>query len=266
VLLRSEASAIEQEPQQATGYDCNPSRAHLSKARVTRLTVCNHFGLRRVLLEAVFDERAARGGLHRIAEVMAGSDPQADLLRIIEIICDFWNFDPGTLRLLHAAGANDPEFEACLRERNERRRHVLSVLVHRIAGSRRLTPQTEDDLTDVLFALTSFHFVTQLTTEERTKCLRAISFRTLPWMLWVGLCEDDRCVCACTGGLLRVLIVQNASAAAIDGLVPSAKWRCVAINSTVVSFFCLETLVMGTLAVRGESGMPKSAVRDSCGP
>jgi AcrR family transcriptional regulator len=139
------------------------------KARVTRLTVYNHFGSRRVLLEAVFDERAARGGLHRIAEVMAGSDPQADLLRIIEIFCDFWNFDPGTLRLLHAAGANDPEFEACLRERNERRRHVLSVLVHRIAGSRRLTPQTEDDLTDVLFALTSFHFVTQLTTAERTK-------------------------------------------------------------------------------------------------
>jgi hypothetical protein len=33
------------------------------------------------LLEAVFDERAARGGLHRVADVMAGSDPQAALLQ-----------------------------------------------------------------------------------------------------------------------------------------------------------------------------------------
>ena len=44
------------------------------KASVTRLTVYNQFGSRRALLEAVFDERAARGGLHRIADVMAGAD------------------------------------------------------------------------------------------------------------------------------------------------------------------------------------------------
>jgi hypothetical protein len=34
--------------------------------------------------------------------------------------CDLWSFDPGALGLLHAAGANDPEFEASVRERNER--------------------------------------------------------------------------------------------------------------------------------------------------
>src|SRR6202521_1839411 len=59
------------------------------KAGVTRLTVYNQFGSRRALLEAVFDQTAARGGLHRIAEAMAGPDPQAGLLEIIAIFCDF---------------------------------------------------------------------------------------------------------------------------------------------------------------------------------
>src|SRR5215831_12357742 len=36
------------------------------RAGVTRLTVYNQFGSRRALLEAVFDDMAERGGLHRI--------------------------------------------------------------------------------------------------------------------------------------------------------------------------------------------------------
>jgi AcrR family transcriptional regulator len=138
------------------------------KARVTRLTVYNQFGSRRALLEAVFDERAARGGLYRIPEVMAGSDPQAGLLQIIAIFCDFWSFDPDALGLLHAAGASDPDFGASVRERNERRRHLLSVLVHRMAKDRQLRRKTLADLIDVLFALTSFQFFSQLTAGARS--------------------------------------------------------------------------------------------------
>src|SRR3981081_1810600 len=85
------------------------------KAGVTRLTVYNRFGSRRALLEAVFDERAARGGLHRLAGAMAPPDPHAGLLEIIGIFCDFWSFDPGTLGQLHAAGASDPEFDVSVR-------------------------------------------------------------------------------------------------------------------------------------------------------
>ena len=138
------------------------------KAGVTRLTVYNQFGSRRALLEAVFDQRAARGGLHRIAEAMAGSDPYAGLLKVIVIFCDFWSFEPGALGQLHAAGASDPEFDASMRERNERRRHLLAVLVDRIAEDRELRSQTRGDLVDVLFALTSFPFFSQMTAGQRT--------------------------------------------------------------------------------------------------
>ena len=138
------------------------------KAGVTRLTVYNQFGSRRALLEAVFDERAARGGLHRIAEAMAASDPQAGLLQVIAIFCDFWSYDPGALGRLHAAGASDPEFDASVRERNERRRRLLSVLVGRMAEGTHPRPKALGNLVDVLFALTSFPFFSQLTAGART--------------------------------------------------------------------------------------------------
>jgi AcrR family transcriptional regulator len=163
------------------------------KAGVTRLTVYNQFGSRRALLEAVFDQRAARGGLHRIAEAMAGSDPNAGLVEIIGIFCDFWSFDPGTLGQLHAAGASDPEFDVSVRERNERRRHLLAVLVDRMAeggkprsktpgdktpgdkthgdkthGEKARGEKARRDLVDVLFALTSLPFFSQLTAGKRT--------------------------------------------------------------------------------------------------
>ena len=137
------------------------------KAGVTRLTVYNQFGSRRALMEAVFDERAERGGLFRIVEAMQDPDPQAALRRIIAIFCDFWSSDPGTMRLLHAAGASDAEFADSVHERNERRRSVLSVIVHRLAAGR-APPKALGNLVDVLFALTSFAFFWQLTAGKRT--------------------------------------------------------------------------------------------------
>jgi hypothetical protein len=120
------------------------------------------------LLEAVFDDMAARGGLHRIRAAMARPDPQAGLLEIIAIFCDFWSFAPDALGPLHAAGASDPEFGASVRERNERRRGLLSVLVRRMAKDRKLRPKALGDLIDVLFALTSFPFFSQLTAGGRS--------------------------------------------------------------------------------------------------
>src|SRR5262249_14640565 len=119
-------------------------------------------------LEAVFDEMAVRGGLHRIPAVMAGSDPQAGLLQGICIFFGFLGFGSHALWPLHAARGNDPEFWASVRGRNERRRGLLSVLVRRMAKDRKLRPKALGDLIDVLFALTSFPFFSQLTAAGRT--------------------------------------------------------------------------------------------------
>src|SRR5712675_2383224 len=60
-------------------------------AGVTRLTVYNQFGSRRGLLEAVFDDIARQGGLHRLGDAMAMPDPCAALDRVVEIFCAFWS-------------------------------------------------------------------------------------------------------------------------------------------------------------------------------
>jgi AcrR family transcriptional regulator len=137
-------------------------------AGVTRLTVYNQFGSRRALLEAVFDDRAKRGGLHRLAEAMADADPRAGLQRVIGIFCDFWSFDRGALARLHSTGVSDAELEESIRARNERRRSVLSVLVNRMAERGDVRPAARKDLIDTLFALTSFHVFAELAAGNRS--------------------------------------------------------------------------------------------------
>jgi AcrR family transcriptional regulator len=152
------------------------------KARVARLTVYKQFGSRRALLEEVFDDMAARSGLHRIAEAMAGPDPHQALHRIIAIFCDFWSFDTAALSYLHATGANDTEFNQSVRERNERRRHLLSQLVRRMVRGRQSSTKSHKELIDVLFALTSLPFFAQLIFNGQTT--------TTACRLIQGLSED----------------------------------------------------------------------------
>ena len=137
------------------------------RAGVTRLTVYNQFGSRRALLEAVFDDIAERGGLHRIREVMTTPDPQAALQQIVAIFCGFWSAHRGALWRLHAASATDPEFGESLRARNQRRRHLLSVLVDRMIDGGAKRPEVAIELIDVLFALTSVAFFWELTAGGR---------------------------------------------------------------------------------------------------
>jgi AcrR family transcriptional regulator len=137
------------------------------RAGVTRLTVYNQFGSRRALLEAVFDDMAERGGLHRIREAMAKTDPKVALQEIVLIFCDFWSFHRGALWRLHAASATDPEFAESLRARNQRRRHLLSVLVDRMIEGGTKRPERAIEFIDVLFALTSVAFFWELTAGGR---------------------------------------------------------------------------------------------------
>ena len=136
-------------------------------AGVTRLTVYHQFGSRRGLLEAVFDDRAERAGMFRLAEAMADSDSRNGLRKLIAIFCDFWSFDIEAIRRLYAECASDPELADAVEARNERRRRALSVLVSRIVNARAKQPAKLDELVDVLTALTSFAFFTELVARGR---------------------------------------------------------------------------------------------------
>jgi AcrR family transcriptional regulator len=106
-------------------------------AGVTRLTVYKQFGSRRGLLEAVFDHRAAQGGLSRLPEAMAIDDARQGLDRLVEIFCAFWGGDPAVGRL-QALAASDPEFAETVDARNERRRQAIQVLLARMGSPERI--------------------------------------------------------------------------------------------------------------------------------
>jgi len=138
-------------------------------AGVSRLTVYNQFGSRRGLLEAVFDDLARRGGLHRVPEAMAESQPRVALSRIIAIFCDFWDFDARTLGSIYGAGASDPELGQSMRERNERRRKLLRALLGRMAAAREVRSEAVVDVVDVLFVLTGYGVYVGLANRGRGK-------------------------------------------------------------------------------------------------
>lgn len=121
-------------------------------AGVTRLTVYNQFGSRKGLLEAAFDELAARGYLTRLSEAMAIDEPRTALARIVTAFCDFWMSHEG-LAGLFAAAATDVELGKALAARNERRRALLATLVDRQGVAE---GAAKADIVDLLFTLTSF--------------------------------------------------------------------------------------------------------------
>jgi AcrR family transcriptional regulator len=124
------------------------------RAGVTRLTVYNHFGGRRALLEAAFDQMAETAGLgRRLAAVGADPDPRRGLSALVDAFCAFWGAQAGAHRTLQAARADDPELDAALAERNERRRRLLGVLAGRMFGAE--GGEAAKDFVESVFVLTS---------------------------------------------------------------------------------------------------------------
>lgn len=137
-------------------------------AGVSRLTIYNQFGTRRGLLEAVFDDRAERGGLFAIPQAVGALQPRAAILRIVEIFCGFWASDRDGLSRVWAAGVGDPELAEGVRARSERRRGLFSTLVDRLAQQGEVDPGDAADLVDFLYALTSLPFFSEMSTRGRT--------------------------------------------------------------------------------------------------
>jgi AcrR family transcriptional regulator len=126
------------------------------RAGLTRMTVYHQFGSRRRLLEALFDELAARGGMHALPLAFQQADPMSALDRAIDIFARFWVSDRLVQRRLRAMAALDPELGLTLMQRNEWRRQSLRVILGRLDGAQKVTSRPSADTVDLLFALTSF--------------------------------------------------------------------------------------------------------------
>jgi AcrR family transcriptional regulator len=135
------------------------------QAGVTRLTVYNQFESKRGLLEAVFDDLAQRGGLSELPAVFAETDVREALRRFVSVFCRFWAAHRAVMPKFGAVTKLDDEIAASVKQRAERRRQALTVLVSRLTTRE---GGATADLVDVLFALTSFEMFEALSVRNRT--------------------------------------------------------------------------------------------------
>jgi AcrR family transcriptional regulator len=131
------------------------------RAKVSRVTLYAQFGDRDALLEAVYDDLAASGGLQRIPDAFSTEDPLDGLEVLATVFCHFYSVHRDVLRRLRALSVLSDGDRSIHESRNARRHHIIGVLLGR-AGL------DDPGLNDTLQALTSFAFVDELAGAYRT--------------------------------------------------------------------------------------------------
>jgi AcrR family transcriptional regulator len=137
-------------------------------AGVTRLTVYNHFGSRRGLLEAVFADIARRGGIERLGEVRGCETVDAGIDRLVAIFCDFWASDPA-MGIVYDAIASDQDVAEALRDRIQHGREVVETLVSRAMPD--ATPAGRKDAADLVLILSDFPTYRSLAARRGSKAI-----------------------------------------------------------------------------------------------
>ena len=128
-----------------------------ARAGVTRVTMYNHFGSRRVLLLAVFQEVGRRMQAERIQAAMRDPDPNVALTRTLEAASRAWARQYLTVKRLFALAALEPEMGREVTRGERARRASLRYLAERLAASRGGVRETAiAEATRRLGALTSF--------------------------------------------------------------------------------------------------------------
>jgi AcrR family transcriptional regulator len=136
------------------------------RARVTRVTIYHQFESKAQLLEAVFDEFAAAGGLiAELPKLFADPDPRRALRRMVHVFVSFYVNHRRMLPRLSAAIV-DADIAQAVQERSERRRKVLATIVRRLVRAGVESARVAD-LVDMLFALTSYEMFELLSIRER---------------------------------------------------------------------------------------------------
>jgi AcrR family transcriptional regulator len=152
ILLSARALLTER----AGGFTVDAVARH---AGVARMTVYYQYGSKRGLLEAVYDDIAARGGLaERLPQVFQNDDPRQALGEFIRTFAQFWASDTLLIRRVRALAALDPDFEPAV-QRDDWRRMGLTTILQRLSlQSGRPTSENFDQAVEVVSALTGFEF------------------------------------------------------------------------------------------------------------
>ena len=144
-------------------------------ANVARMTVYYQFGSKPGLIAALSDDLASRGGIGRLPEAFKVPDPMVGLEILTNVFMHLWESERLVIQRLRSLSVLDPDFKD-QEDRNQRRRHAISVLLGRLSP-----PRTDlDDVGGLLTAMTSFETYETLADSGRdaAACARLISAAT----------------------------------------------------------------------------------------
>jgi AcrR family transcriptional regulator len=151
----------------STSYTDFTIDAVAKKADVARATVYYQFESKTGLLEAICDSMAVDGRLFELEAAFRQPDPHQGLREFVEGFTRFWAVDRLAMRRLRALSALDPEVGSVIRQRDQRRRRGLEVLIGRIFSSGGGPPPPDvEDLLTVAHTLTSFETFDSLATRH----------------------------------------------------------------------------------------------------
>jgi AcrR family transcriptional regulator len=126
-------------------------------ADVARMTVYYQFGTKGGLLQAIFDDLAAKGGMRELPAAFLAADATEGFDRFIGVFCRFWASEPAIFRRLRALATLDRDLERELASREAGARRGLQVLLERLMSTNwRLQDRDLERVAAVLFTLTSF--------------------------------------------------------------------------------------------------------------
>lgn len=147
----------------SAGFTSFTIEAVARAADVSPMTIYNHFTSKAGLLEAVFDRVAQQGQVHRLAEAASEPDAYQCLARFVHACCALWASNRIVQRRLVGLAAIDPDFEAALQAREQRRAGAARAVLSRLPGpDGRPNPRQLDAAVGRLMALTSFATVDAL--------------------------------------------------------------------------------------------------------
>src|SRR5262245_40190314 len=124
------ARALLAAPDGCSGFTVD---AVAAQAGVARMTVYNQFGSKMGLLEALFDDLAARGLLARLRAAFGRPEPRAALDGLIAAFGGFWHSDRVVIRRIRGLSLIDAAFQRAVRARAERRRERIRTILCRCA-------------------------------------------------------------------------------------------------------------------------------------
>ncbi len=141
------------------------------QAGVTRMTVYYQFGGKPGLLEAIYDDIAARGEIgERLPLAFQQPTLEASIDVLVAAFAHFWASERTIIRRIRHIGALDPELAQSHGSRDRRRLETLRAVFARwsTGGGRRAAAIAERKA-ELIYALTSFEVYDVLASEGRSE-------------------------------------------------------------------------------------------------